>query len=321
MIEIKNLRKVYSRTIALHPTTLHVPEGETFGLLGPNGSGKTTLISMLSTLLEPTSGTALVNGHDILAEPSLVKEDIGIVFQETSLDESLTGYENLELQAALYEVPRKLRERRIAEMLQLMGLAEWSAMPVSSYSGGMKRRLEIARALIHKPKILLLDEPTLGLDPKAREAVWRHIQKLKEMTIVIATNYIEEAERLCDRIGIIHRGRIIAVGSAESLKSSISLEFASLVPRDMEEALRLLESLGYVKEVSSEEGRMRFSFEAGARAKLLGALARLELESIEIRRPTLSDVFLSYTGSSIEVPMEREGGKRRRGMRRRGRAR
>src|SRR3990172_9019297 len=221
MIEIKGLTKVYKETVAVKEVTLEIKEGEVFGLLGPNGAGKTTLLLMVSTLVDHTSGTIEVNGRDAAKNPTLVKKDIGILFQDPSVDDRLTAYENLEIQAVLYDVPKKEREKRIEGMLLFVGLSEWSHVSVERYSGGMKRRLEIARCLLHQPKVLLLDEPTLGLDPTAREAVWNRIEGLEKMTVLLATNYIEEADRLCDRIAVMDAGKIVSVGSPEELKSAI----------------------------------------------------------------------------------------------------
>ena len=203
---------------------LDIHENEIFGLLGSNGAGKTTIIHMLATLLKPTSGTATVNGYDIIKESAKVRASIGIVFQASSSDDMLTGYENLKINSLLYGIPRHLRENRIDWVLDLVGLTERKDDQVKKYSGGMRRRLEIARGLIHKPKVIFLDEPTLGLDPSSRESMWRYIQRLakeEKITIILTTHYMEEADKLCDRIGIIDKGKIIALDTPSKLKARI----------------------------------------------------------------------------------------------------
>src|SRR5919109_5621840 len=224
MITIKNLVKKYGSLTVLDNVNLEVYDNEIFGLLGPNGAGKTTLIHILATLIKPTSGTAVVNGYDIMKRPSKVRSSIGIVFQAPSSDDMLTGYENLKLHSMLYSVPRKIREKRILDVLELVGLTERKDDQVKKYSGGMRRRLEIARGILHKPKILFLDEPTLGLDPRSRESMWKYIQRLvqeEKITIILTTHYMEEADILCDRIGIIDRGKIIALDTPSKLKEIV----------------------------------------------------------------------------------------------------
>jgi ABC-2 type transport system ATP-binding protein len=318
MITIKDLSKTYGETKAVDRISLDIIEGEIFGLLGPNGAGKTTLILMLSTLLEPSNGSATINGADVINTPQLVKRSIGILFQETSLDERLTGRENLEIQAVLHDLPKDQRESRITEMLDFVGLSDWADVPVEKYSGGMKRRLEIARCLIHRPKVLLLDEATLGLDPSARKVVWRYIQKLDGMTVVLATNYIEEAETLCDRIGIIDSGRIVAVGSPSELKSSLKIDLGEVSAKKPDRIISLLDDLPFINNLKLEDSKIIFSLTEGKRKLLLDSLEGLDLESFEVHKPTLSDVFFHYTGKSIEVginrPMKGKGlGKRRKG--------
>jgi ABC-2 type transport system ATP-binding protein len=305
MIEINGLTKVYRETTAVDHIKLEIKEGEFFGVLGPNGAGKTTIIMMLSTLLAPSSGTATINGHDVSRDPDLVKRDIGILFQDASLDERLSGHENLEIQAVLYDVPKNERRDRIEEMLDFVGLSKWSHVPVERYSGGMKRRLEIARSLIHKPKVLLLDEPTLGLDPSARDAVWRHIEKLEDMTRIIATNYIEEADRLCDRIGIIDNGKVVAVGAPEELKSSLEIDLGQIMTKTPEKVKTVLEALPYVEDIRIDGTKVVFSLRKGKRKDLLDTMAEYDLESIEVHKATLSDVFFQYTGKSIDVAINK----------------
>ncbi|MFZ1075952.1 MAG: ATP-binding cassette domain-containing protein, partial [Nitrosotalea sp.] len=224
MIKIRNLTKRYENLTVVDNINLEINKGEVFGLLGPNGAGKTTVIHMLATLLKPTSGTAIVNGYDIITEPGKVRSSIGIVFQAPSSDDMLTGYENLKIHAFLYSVPAYEREKRIQSVLELVGLADRQNDEVKKYSGGMRRRLEIARGLLHKPKMMFLDEPTLGLDPSSREMMWKYVQKLvkeEDMTFILTTHYMEEADHLCDRIGIIDQGKIIALDTPVNLKKLI----------------------------------------------------------------------------------------------------
>ncbi|MBS3055885.1 MAG: ATP-binding cassette domain-containing protein [Candidatus Aenigmarchaeota archaeon] len=223
-IEIENLTKNYNGTAAVDSINLRIKQAELFGLLGPNGAGKTTMISMLSTILKPSSGNAKINGINISYQNS-VRKLIGIVFQDPSLDDELTGMENLTFHSKLYHMPHELSKKRINDVLKLVDLEGKSKMLVKTYSGGMKRRLEIARGLLHHPKILFLDEPTLGLDPQTRRHIWEYIKKLnkeEKITIILTTHYMEEADYLCKRIAIIDHGKIVALGTPKKLKSSIS---------------------------------------------------------------------------------------------------
>lgn len=230
MIKIQNLTKRYQKLTAVDSLNLEIAKNEVFGLLGPNGAGKTTVIHMLATLLKPTSGTAIVNGYDIITDPGKVRSSIGIVFQAPSSDDMLTAYENLKVHAFLYQVPSSQRQKRIQAVLELVGLADRQHDQVKKYSGGMRRRLEIARGLLHKPKVMFLDEPTLGLDPSSREMMWKYIEKLvkeEEMTLILTTHYMEEADHLCNRIGIIDQGKIIALDTPANLKRSIGETLSS----------------------------------------------------------------------------------------------
>src|ERR671922_3012974 len=235
MITIKNLVKKYGSLTVLDNVNLEVYDNEIFGLLGPNGAGKTTLIHMLATLLKPTSGTAIVNGYDIIRDASKVRSSIGIVFQAPSSDDMLTGYENLKLHSLLYALAGSIREKRIAEVLDLVGLTDRRDDQVKKYSGGMRRRLEIARGLLHKPKVIFLDEPTLGLDPASRETMWKYIQRLvteEKMTVILTTHYMEEADILCDRIGIIDNGRIVALDTPKGLKARLGGDIIRIKTRN-----------------------------------------------------------------------------------------
>src|SRR5918995_4081816 len=227
MIKIRSLTKKYGNHIAVDNLTLDINENEVFGLLGSNGAGKTTTIHMLATLLKPSSGSATVNGYDIVRQPSKVRSSIGIVFQAPSSDDMLTGHENLQLHSMLYSIPRHTRKQRIDEVLKLVGLTERRHDQVKTYSGGMRRRLEIARGLLHKPKILFLDEPTLGLDPQSRNQLWTHVKHLNEtegVTVFLTTHYMDEAERTAHRIAIIDHGHVVAQGSAQELKRQTGTE-------------------------------------------------------------------------------------------------
>src|ERR671929_852713 len=231
MIKIRGLVKRYGSHIAVDDLTLDINENEVFGLLGSNGAGKTTTIHMLATLLKPSSGSATVNGYDIVSQPAKVRSSIGIVFQAPSSDDILTGYENLQLHSMLYDVPRQIRKQRIDEVLVLVGLTDRKHDQVKTYSGGMRRRLEIARGLLHKPKVMFLDEPTLGLDPASREIMWKYIDRLvkdEKITLILTTHYMEEADFLCNRIGIIDKGKIIALDSPSGLKESLGGEIIEI---------------------------------------------------------------------------------------------
>ena len=285
--------------------SLEVEPNEVFGLLGPNGAGKTTTIHMLATLLRPTSGTATVNGYDIVQEPGKVRSSIGIVFQAPSSDDILTGYENLYVHSMLYSVPRHERRDRIASVLELVGLSDRKDYQVKTYSGGMRRRLEIARGLLHKPKVMFLDEPTLGLDPYSRETMWKYIKRLVDeegVTIILTTHYMEEADMLCDRIGIIDKGKIVALDSPAGLKAGLGGDIIKLKTpaKDAERALR---EFSFVRKIERIDGLMVLSVE-NARRDLPVILHRIEAESAEFSSPTLNDVFIRLTGREIKEAAE-----------------
>ncbi len=302
-IHTRDLTKVFDGILAVDGMNLEIGEGEVFGLLGPNGAGKTTLLSMLSTLLPPTSGSAVVNGYDVLSQGREVRASIGVLFQEHSLDEKATGRENLEMAAAFYGVDRRARRGRIGKLLELVGLGERADSYVRGYSSGMKRALEIARAVLHKPKILILDEPTLGLDPHAREKMWDFMGGLEDVTILLATNYLEEAERLCTRIGIIHEGRIVAVDSPGRLKATLGGDVIYLRTSAPEEVLPRLKGVASVKEAKLMGDKIVLTVKDWEKAipgiaEAMGGEYRIE--SMEVYRPTLSDVFMHYTGKRME---------------------
>jgi ABC-2 type transport system ATP-binding protein len=305
MIKIRSLVKKYGDHIAVDNLTLDINENEVFGLLGSNGAGKTTTIHMLATLLKPSSGSATVNGYDIVCQPSKVRSSIGIVFQAPSSDDMLTGYENLQLHSMLYSVPRHTRKQRIDEVLELVGLTERRHDQVKTYSGGMRRRLEIARGLLHKPKVMFLDEPTLGLDPASRDTMWKYIQRLvreEKMTVILTTHYMEEADILCDRIGIIDKGRIVALDTPAGLKAGLGGDIIRIKTSQDPDKVSRLE---FVHKVEQNDGFLVLSVN-NAKRDLPILLRHIEADTAEFTSPTLNDVFIHLTGRNIkEAP---EGG-------------
>ena len=344
LIILKNLTKRFSRIIAVDHVSLDIHEGEVFGLLGQNGAGKTTIIHMLATLLKPTSGTAEINGYDIVKDSSKVRKNIGIVFQAPSSDDMLTGFENLKIHSYLYGVPSESRISRINELLKLVGLYERKDDIVKKYSGGMRRRLEIARGLIHKPKVIFLDEPTLGLDPNSRKTMWSYIQNLvkeEKITIILTTHYMEEADTLCDRIGFINRGKVIAIDTPEQLKRKIKnnnnnnnndnngkyigdiIKLYFKVPDNTNDIysnsgiltknLKVLKSFKFVKNIEQkkvDDGKSNSLIilqVEDINHNLPVLLKSIDnVESVEFSQPTLDDVFHTFTQGAInEMP---EGG-------------
>jgi ABC-2 type transport system ATP-binding protein len=305
MIKIRSLVKKYGDHIAVDNLTLDINENEVFGLLGSNGAGKTTTIHMLATLLKPSSGSAIVNGYDIVCQPSKVRSSIGIVFQAPSSDDMLTGYENLQLHSMLYSVPRHTRKQRIDEVLELVGLTERRHDQVKTYSGGMRRRLEIARGLLHKPKVMFLDEPTLGLDPASRDTMWKYIQRLvreEKMTVILTTHYMEEADILCDRIGIIDKGRIVALDTPAGLKAGLGGDIIRIKTSQDPDKVSRLE---FVHKVEQNDGFLVLSVN-NAKRDLPILLRHIEVDTAEFTSPTLNDVFIHLTGRKIKE--EPEGG-------------
>ncbi|MDK2835168.1 MAG: type transport system ATP-binding protein [Methanolobus sp.] len=308
-IHTEGISKKYDSLTAVDNIDITVEKGELFGLLGPNGAGKSTLISMLSTMLRPTSGSASVWGYDIARYPTKVRQSIGVVFQETTLDQKLTGRENLDLHGRLYGLNRKQRSERIKEVLELVELSRWENEIVQKYSGGMMRRLEIARGLMHYPNLLFLDEPTIGLDPQTRNHIWDYIRELnreKNITMVLTTHYMEEADRLCNRIAIIDHGKIITMGTPQELKSSLGGDIITLGLSSEEDAGKLLDNYSArpgISNVSTLGNTVRITVTNGERAipDILGTTTKLGLtiESVNLHKPTLDDVFLHYTGKGI----------------------
>jgi ABC-2 type transport system ATP-binding protein len=301
IIRVENLVKRFGDITAVDGISFEVREGAIFGFLGPNGAGKTTTINVLCTLLGPTSGSAYINGHDCMKEPARVRESIGLVFQDTTLDKDLTAYENLVFHAYLYSVRKAEIKERVEDALRFIGLYDRKDDLVKKYSGGMKRRLEVARGLIHRPRVLFLDEPTLGLDPQSRTNLWESIAKLPakhNVTVFMTTHYMEEAE-VCDNIAIIDKGRIIAEGSPEELKKIVGGDVIYLRTTDNEKSMEILkDTLGL--DSSLKDGELYITAQKGEACipELIRALADMVV-SVRLQRPTLNDVFLNLTGKAI----------------------
>ncbi len=301
LLKVTALRKRFKARTVVKDVSFEVGSGEVVGLLGPNGAGKTTTIQVICTLLRPTAGGATVAGHDVVREPAAVRRAIGLVFQDPTLDEYLTAAQNLRFHAYAYGIPRGERDRRMRELLEMMELTDRRDSRVREFSGGMKRRLEIARGLLHHPRVLVLDEPTLGLDPQTRRRIWEHVHDLRRregVTIMLTTHYMDEAE-LCDRVAVIDHGRIVALDRPAALKDRLGGDVVTLSGPDGPAIARELERrLHLTPEVS--DGRVRVAVPHGE--ELLPALLRdfpLPLASVSVHRPTLDDVFLDLTGREI----------------------
>ncbi len=278
-----------------------VQAGEIFGFLGPNGAGKSTTINMLCTLVRPSGGSALVAGHDVVTERDEVRRNIGLVFQDTTLDGYLTAEQNLRLHAELYGVPRELVGGRMRQVMEMVGLWERGSSWVNTFSGGMKRRLEIARGLLHSPRVLFLDEPTVGLDPQTRSSIWSYIRELKtreDITIFLTTHYMDEAE-YCDRIAIMDQGQIIVLDTPEALKAKVGSDRVQIQTDDDQAAIEALRER-FAIEATVAEGMVTFGVPAGEQfvPRLFSELGR-PIQSVSVSRPSLDDVFMSYTGSTI----------------------
>jgi ABC-2 type transport system ATP-binding protein len=307
-VQTLNITKRFGQLTAVDRINLTIDTREIFGLIGPNGAGKTTLIRMLTTVLPPTDGTAKIAGFDIRHNQDEVRHSIGVVSQAMTLDVELTAWENMELYAKYYGVPADLRKDRIRELLDVVGLGDRADFTVGSYSGGMKRRLELVRSLIHRPKVLFLDEPTTGLDPQARSAVWEYLQGLhskQEITVVITTHYLDEAEALCDRVAIVDYGKLMALGTTTELKRKVM--GGDIVEAEVgvlpNEALEALKNSKFVLEVKKRESTLTVLVKSGAEAvpKIVELVNENggKIRSITLREPTLDDVFLNFTGRSI----------------------
>ena len=313
IIETRQLTKSYGQLKAVDELTITVESKEVFGLLGPNGAGKTTAISMLCTILPPTSGSATVNGFDIVREANKVRKSIGIVFQDPSIDDRLTGRENLYMHANLYGVPASEQKERINRILKLVELEDRANDLLRTYSGGMRRRLELGRGLIHYPKVLFLDEPTVGLDPQTRDHIWKYIKELKEthdITVVLTTHYMDEADRLSDRIGIIDHGKMVILDTPSKLKDTLEGDVIVVRANDLD-ALSGLASkwLGFNK-TTIVDGALEITVRNGRavmpRIMELATQNNIYVESILLREPNLEDVFLHYTGRNIREDTSKE---------------
>jgi ABC-2 type transport system ATP-binding protein len=315
-ITVRNLVKTFGEVQAVRGVDFDVAAGEVFGFLGPNGAGKTTTINMLCTLLKPTSGTASVAGHDVVHERDDVRRNIGLVFQDPTLDGYLTAAQNLKLHAELYGVQSGLVAPRMEQVMRMVGLWERRDGPVSTFSGGMRRRLEIARGLMHSPRVLFLDEPTIGLDPQTRRSIWTYIGELKqqeEITIFMTTHYMDEAE-WCDRIAIMDNGQIVALDSPEELKAQVGKDRVMIQTADDDAAIAAL-ATQFGLEARIAEGAVTFGVASGEEfVPRLFAELGVAIKSVSVSRPTLDDVFMSYTGSTIRDAEEDQSKHRNRVM-------
>ncbi len=312
-IEVDNLTKCFGEFCAVDHLSFTIRHGEVFGLLGPNGAGKSTLIRMLTTLVPPTSGTARIKGFDITRSANEVRQSIGVIPQAMTSDLDLSAEENMTIFAKLYGIPRERRKQTIKDLLAAVDLSQWADKPVKMFSGGMRRRLEIARGLVHEPKIFFLDEPTTGLDPVSRVAVWEMLSRLKrerDLTILVTTHYMDEADKLCDRIAIVDHGKLVALDSPLKLKASIPgknvLEVSfSQIPKGWTDVLKRLPEVAEVKEVDHV---FRISSHNGPRTtvELMEAARRagVSVASLSVQSTTLDDVFVHYTGHQLRDALQ-----------------
>lgn len=315
-IEAVDIEKCFGSFCAVKGLSFTVEQGEIFGLLGPNGAGKSTLIRMLTTLLPPTSGSARINGFDVIREANKVRNNIGVIPQAMTSDLDLTASENMNIFAKLYKVSKKRRYQVIPELLKAVDLLHWADKPVKNFSGGMRRRLEIARGLVHEPRIFFLDEPTTGLDPVSRVSVWEMLTKLKkdrDLTILVTTHYMDEADKLCDRIAIVDHGDLVALDSPLKLKAAIPgkniLEVSfSTVPEGW---LETLLGLPDVREVKADDQVFRISCDNGPKttAELIERAreVKVEIVSLSVQSTTLDDVFMHYTGRQLRDALQEAG--------------
>ena len=308
-VETKSLTKSFGNVIAVNDISFSVKTGEIFGFLGPNGAGKSTTMMILTTLLKPTSGQALISEFNVMSDAKKVRENIGYVQQETTVDEYLTGRENLLLQAKLNHIPKKEINKRIDDILELIELSDKQNESVVTYSGGMRKRLDIAGGLLHRPKVLFLDEPTVGLDIQTRRKIWEYIKKIHtefNMTIFLSTHYMEEADRLCDRVGIIDGGKIQVIDSPENLKNAMGNEVISIILDEHkihDSFLPKLKEIEFVKNITEDGAKLTLFVSNGTQVipKIFQISSELDVKitTISLTRPTLDDVFLSYTGHEI----------------------
>jgi len=315
-IQVRGLKKNYDQVEAVKGVEFEVATGEVFGFLGPNGAGKTTTINMLCTLVKPTDGSASVAGHDVVRERDDVRRNIGLVFQDPTLDNYLSADQNLRLHAELYGIQRDLVAPRIHQVLEMVGLWERKDSPVGTFSGGMRRRLEIARGMLHSPRVLFLDEPTIGLDPQTRRSIWNYIAELKEreeITIFMTTHYMDEAE-WCDRIAIMDHGEIVALDSPEELKAGVGTDRVMITTDDNDAAIEALKER-FAIEARMVEGAVTFGVPEGEHfiPRLFAELG-VPIKGVSVSRPSLDDVFMSFTGSTIRDAEEDAGKNRNRMM-------
>ena len=308
-IHAQQLVRTFGGFTAVNGVAFDVRQGEVFGFLGPNGAGKTTTINMLCTLLRPTSGRASIDGHDVVDEPALVRQSIGMIFQDPSLDERLTGRENLKFHAMLYDVPSDVFRQRSTELLAMVDLGDKAGNLVRTYSGGMKRRLEIVRGLLHHPKVLFLDEPTIGLDPQTRRHIWAYLLKLRQqqrVTLFMTTHYMDEAEH-CDRIAIIDHGQIVALDTPAALKARVGGDIVSVRTSDNERASEKLKAFEGIQMRPGPDGVLIIEITQGDRfiPRMMDAFSNdgtpVVAQSISLSRPTLEDVFIKLTGHGIRA--------------------
>ena len=301
IIKVENLVKRFGPVTAVDSISFNVAAGEIFGFLGPNGAGKTTTINILCTLAKPTSGRATIDGFDVVRQQSQVRQSIGLVFQDPSLDEGLSGLQNLRFHAMVYNMPAAIREQRIEQMLQLVELWDKRNSEVRTYSGGMKRRLELARGLLHHPRVLFLDEPTLGLDPQTRNHIWEYILEMRQLegtTIFLTTHYMDEAEK-ADRIAIIDYGKLVAMDSPEKLKRIVGKDIISVKTDDSD---RAAEEIRLRYQIETRQDGSETAFEVTDGEKFLPAFLKefaIKVSSVSLRKPSLDDVFLKLTGHEI----------------------
>ncbi|MFA5237216.1 MAG: ATP-binding cassette domain-containing protein [Methanoregula sp.] len=304
-VQVNELTRTFGSLVAVDRISFTIEQGEIFGLLGPNGAGKTTTLAMLSTMLDPTTGSAAIMGIDIEKDQDGVRKAIGIVFQDQSLDEELTAWENMDFHGRLYRIPKETREQRIDELLNLVELSDRKNDIVKTFSGGMRRRLEIARGLLHHPQVLFLDEPTLGLDPQTRNHLWQYIEVLaqeKNITIILTTHYMEEADRLCNRIAIIDHGKIVALDTPARLKDSIGGDVVTIQSPDSGKIATTL-AAPWISRIETHDEEVRITLvNAEQHISTIVTLLneeKIPITSISVHKPTLEDVFLSFTGKTI----------------------
>src|SRR5579859_3604796 len=314
-IEVEHIVKKYGEFTAVDAVSFTVKEGEIFGLLGPNGAGKSTLIRMMTTLLPITSGTARIGGYDVSRDPNQARNCMGVIPQAMTSDLELTVYENMSIHAKLYNVPARERIRAIHELLELVDLTKWKDTPAKNLSGGMRRRLEIARGLVHSPRIFFLDEPTTGLDPVSRVAVWEMLANIKakrKLTVLITTHYMDEADRLCNRIAIVDHGKLVALDTPEALKASvpgsnvIEAQFEH-APADWEERLRALPGVTSVQNLSAGMFRVLTANGSGTTTDLveMAVVVGVPLKTLTVQNTTLDDVFVHYTGRQLRDELQK----------------